>query len=233
MYCIYCGKKNPDDAIFCGSCGERTVVPVYRDKTKSTAPDVKKDRTRSSTIPTIRSISENNTFSRSDYINYLPIVIAILFIVVVIIKLINGIKLDSLTFWTRYAGYALVIVGFFRKKNPLSFVGFALIAAGHGVVAYLYAQGDYGIKDFYYDEMFHNIVYCSSFVLIALATILSGIISRFFSLPAILIRFLYRLILLTNGSSFSKSAVVDIIEILAFAAICVMNWKKKAYNTKT
>ncbi len=32
MYCIYCGKKNPEDAKYCGSCGKPTVVPVYHKK---------------------------------------------------------------------------------------------------------------------------------------------------------------------------------------------------------
>lgn len=234
MYCIYCGDKNPRDARFCGNCGRPTVTPVWhKDKSINSLKKKVFD-----IFPTKESLQiYPKRLSRHEHINSektISLVAALLFVAVVALELLRHLTLSStLLYIIHYFGYALIVVGLFTRKYPMSGAGFSMIAIDYAIRAYEFSKGAFGLSDYFFDQEFQCIVFCISYTLIIFGVVLSGKKSRCFAIPAILLRVAFRVLMLMDALYFTRSAQKDIVEIFGFIAICILRWKNRRIEIDT
>ena len=227
MYCIYCGEKNPSDARFCGNCGRPTVTPVWHGKRLSETPEKEFSRV----LPSNKALQlTKRILPRSGQDNNektIALIAALLFVAVICLDLLRHLQLSSwLLYVLYYTGYAIIVVGLFSHRYSISAVGFMSLAIVSAIRAYEYSKGVMGISDFLGEQEIQCIVLCISYLLITFGISLSGKASRMFSIIAILIRMGFRALLVVDALYFSRSALRDTVEILAFIAICVLRWRK-------
>ena len=71
MFCKYCGKELPDNAIFCSKCGKQLAKESAKiPEVKNTPPEVKNPQPEVNDVPSATHVT--NSLPKNQYTHYMP-----------------------------------------------------------------------------------------------------------------------------------------------------------------